>query len=1070
MRHLIRLFTVFLAALIAVPGALAQQGATVTGKVTAEGGSPVAFASVVLSGMGLGATTREDGVYSISVPAARVTNQRVELTVRAIGYQSANQQITLSSGTVTANFTLAVNPLRLGEVVVTGAGTASSIERLGAVVSTVKSEEIVKSNELNAVQALAAKAPGVVVTSSSGEPGASSFILIRGQKSIEGTSQPIFVVDGVPVDNSTIVTTEPTAGTQAMNRMSDLNPADIESVEILKGAAAAAIYGARAGGGVVLITTKRGQAGAPKWNYRIAYGQDEVNGDYPLQTKFGQGAGGVAATCNGPGCRLTGASFGPLLAPGTTTYNHFKEMFESGSTLDNSLSLSGGTERSAFYLSLGYTKQDGFIVGPNDEYNRATALVKGNLELNEKLRIGATVNFTDTHGSFIQKGSNLSGLLLGALRTSPEYDNRTYIDPVTGLHRSYRYPQPTATSQYESRNYDNPYFIVYELKNTSDVGRSFGNVNIDYNPLSWLTLKYTLGLDYSSDARIEGLPPSNSSQPSGSIDRANYTVFQIDHNLIAQATKDFNDWTKTSLTVGQNLNSRKYEQLQVRGVGFISPDLFQLSNTISSNMLPLDYESLVHLESFFFEGKLDMWDQVYLTAGARNDASSTFGESVRRNWFPKASLAWEASKQLGIRSGQGLLSYLKLRAAYGEVGREPAPYQVFSGYSVGQFGDGWTVGLNNSQNGSAGIFLAAAKGQDALKPERNKEIEFGADFAFFDSKVDLGITMYDGKSTDVILSLPVPPSTGYFSQVQNAAEMTNKGLEIAMNWRALTTPTLVWTIGAQYARNKNKVTDLRGSDQFLLGGTFNGGIKEGEAHGVFIDWDFARCRYSAESNVVDGFDVNAFCQANNAPDGAMYIGDDGFPVFDPEQHVVGDPNPNWTGSLSSSLNLWGKLNFSALVDYRDGGQIFNGTKGALLAFGAHKTSEIRGETRTFGVDWLPGPTTGPGAGQAVVLDEDTWFGNLGNWFVGPGSQFIEDGTFLKLREISVAYTLTAPFVQRTGFSSVDIRLAGRNLWTKTDYTGIDPEANLGGATSSRGNEYFNNPQSRSIVFSLAFNR
>ena len=175
----------------------------------------------------------------------------------------------------------------------------------------------------------------------------------------------------------------------------------------------------------------------------------------------------------------------------------------------------------------------------------------------------------------------------------------------------------------------------------------------------------------------------------------------------------------------------------------------------------------------------------------------------------------------------------------------------------------------------------------------------------------------------------------------------------------------------------------------------------------------------------------------------------------------GRPTPTWTGSLTSNLNLWGKLNISALVDYRDGGQIFNGTKGALLAFGAHKTSEIRGETRTFGVDWLPGPTTGPGAGQAVVLDEDTWFGNLGNWFVGPGSQFIEDGTFLKLREVSV---------QRSGFSSVDIRLAGRNLWTQSDYTGIDPEANLGGATSSRGNEYFNNPQARSIVFSLAFNR
>ena len=1069
MRHLIRLFTVLLAAVIAAPDALAQ-GATVTGKVTAEGGAPVPFASVVLTGMGLGSSTREDGVYSISVPAARATGQTVVLAVRAIGYQSKQQNITLSPGTITANVTMTVNPLRLGEVVVTGAGTASSVERLGSVVSTVKSEEILKSNELNTVQALAAKAPGVVVTSSSGEAGASSFILIRGQKSIEGTSQPIFVVDGVPVDNSTIVTTFSTAGTSSTNGMAALNPADIESVEILKGAAAAAIYGARAGGGVVLITTKRGRAGAPTWSLRSTYSQDEVNRDYPLQTKFGQGNGGTAASCGGQGCRLTGASFGPLLAAGTPVYNHFMEMFESGSTMDNTLSLSGGTERSSFYLSLGHLDQDGYVIGQNDKFSRTTALVKGNLELNEKLRIGATVNFADTHGSFIQKGSNLSGLLLGALRSPPEFDNRNYIDETTGLHRSYRYPQPTATSQYLTRAYDNPFFIVNNLRNTSDVGRSFGNINIDYTPFQWLTVKYTLGGDYGSDARIEGLPPSNSTDPTGQIDRANYTIFQVDHNLIAQATKDMGDWMKTSFTVGQNLNSRKYDQLQVRGRGFISPDLFTLSNTISSNLLPLDYESLVHLESYFFEGKVDMWGQLYLTAGARNDASSNFGASVRHNWFPKASAAWEASKYLGIRSGQGLLSYLKLRAAYGETGREPTPYQVFSGYTVGTFGDGWTTGLNVSQGGNAGIFLSATRGQTNLKPERNKEFEAGVDFALFDSKVDVGVTMFDGTSSDVILSLPLPPSTGYFSEVRNAAEITNKGFEVSANWRAISTPDLTWNLGAQWSTYKNRVTSLRGAEQFYLGGGFVSGIKEGYAHGIILDWDFARCRYSAESNVVDGLDINAFCQTNNAPDGAMYIGEDGFPLFDSEQRVVGDPNPDWTASLSSTVNIGRRIQVSALVDVRKGGDIWNGTKGALYNFGAHKDTEMRGEQRTFGTDWLPGPVTGPGAGTAVVLDQGSWFQNLGSGFVGPAIQFVEDGGFMKLRELSVSYTVDAGFVQRAGFSTVDLRLAGRNLWLKTDYTGIDPESNLGGAVPARGNEYFNNPQARSIVFSVGLNR
>jgi TonB-linked SusC/RagA family outer membrane protein len=1074
MSRFFRAVGICLGSLVAIMPLGAQTGATLNGRVVSDAGAPVPFASVFIDGMGIGSTTREDGNYSFTVPGARVQGQNVTLSVRAIGFKTETKQIRLSQGTITTNFTLTTNPLHLGEVVVTGAGTSSSVERLGAVVSSVKSEEIVRSNELNAVQALAAKAPGVVVTSSSGDAGAASFIQIRGQKSIEGESQPLFIVDGVPVDNSSIVTTFNTAGTSAQNRMADLNPADIESVEILKGSAAGAIYGARAAAGVVLITTKRGRAGAPKWTYHTTYSSDDVTKDYPLQRLYGQGNEGVTPTCSGPGCRLTGASFGPKLGSGTPVYNHFKEMFETGSTYDNQLSLSGGTERATFYSSLGRTDQDGIIIGPNDKFSRTTGLVKGTLQLSDKLNVGATVNYASTGGSFIQKGSNLSGLLLAALRTSPEFDNRKYLDPTTGLHRSYRYPEPTATSQYLTRGYDNPFFIVYKLKNTSDVGRAFGNFNIDYTPLSWLSVKYTLGTDYSSDSRVEGLPPSNSSQPLGQLDRANYTIFQVDHNLIAQAQKSMGGWLNTSLTAGQNLNSRSYKQLQARGTNFISPDLFELSNTIPSNLLPLDYESLVHLESYFVEGKADFWNQLYFTAGTRNDASSTFGKSVRHNWFPKASVAWEFSKKLGIQTGNGLFSYGKLRAAYGQTGREPNPYQVFSGYQVGVFGDGWTNGLNVAQAGNAGLFLSPAKGQENLKPEKNAETEFGGDFAFFDSKIDLGVTYYSSKSTDVILSLPVPPSTGYFSQVANAAELTNKGLEVSANWRALNMRDLTWNLGVQWAQNRNLVTDLRGADQFFVGG-FENGVKQGYSYGIILDYDFARCHYKEKSNVVNGVDINALCTAAKAPEGALYIDDgkndtDGFPMFDATQRVVGNPQPRWTGSVNSSLNLWKKLAVSALVDIRVGGEMWNGTKGALYNFGAHKDTEIRGSTVVFGKDYRPQPTVGPGVGHPVVLDQDSWFQNNGSGFVGPAAQFVEPNGFTKLRELSLGYTLDQGFVKRSGFNTLDVRVSGRNLFTHTKYTGIDPESNLGGATAWRGEEYFNNPQARSVVLSLNFSR
>ena len=1056
-------------ALIAPLVAGAQEGATISGRVVKEGGVPVEFASVYLDGMGLGAQTRSDGGYSFVVPAARTQGQQARLGVRAIGLKSALVNITLR-GNVVQNFQLEVNPLRLGEVVITGAGTQSTTERLGVTVSSVKADDILKSNEANIVQSLAAKAPGVVVSSSSGEPGSSSFILIRGQTSIEGTSQPLFVVDGVPVDNSTLVTTFATAGTTSPNRMMDLNPADVESVEILKGAAAGAIYGARAGSGVILITTKRGRPNTVRWSGRSSLSSDKVNRDYPLQTMYGQGSQGVAAVCRTVDCRLTGASFGPKLTGATPIYNHFMELFERGTVTDNSLSVSGGTERSTFYVSGGYSNNQGIIVGDKDLYKRATALVKGNLEVSPSLRIGASFNYSDSRGSFIQKGSNLSGLLLAGLRTSPEFNNTFYQDSINRLHRAYRYPNPGATSLNRSRTYDNPFFIINQDENVSQVGRSFGNINADYLPFPWLTVKYSLGADYSSDARIEGLPPSNSSEPTGQIDRANYTISQFDHNLTATASRQVNPWLNASLLAGQNLNSRNYKQLQVRGKGFIAPDLFTLANTISSNLQPFDYESLVHLESYFGEAKLDMWNQVFLTAGVRSDASSTFGRNVSRNSFPKVALAWEFTRALGKSSDEGLLGYGKLRAAYGQTGREPTAYQVFSGYSATGYSDGWTTGLNANQNGNAALALSLTKGQDVLKPERNAEAEFGLDLGLFDSKVDLSATYYEKKSTDVILALPLPPSTGFTSQVQNAAEISNKGFELALNVRPVNMPNFAWTLGGIFAQNRNIVTSLRGAEQFYINGGFVSGIKEGFSHGIILDYDFARCRYTETANIVDDIDVNSVCKAAGAPEGAMYIGADGFPIFDATQRVVGNPEPRWTAGVNTNVTLYKRLQFSALVDIRKGGQIWNGTKGALYNFGAHKDTEIRGQSRTFGTDWLPGETVGPGKGKAVALTQTSWFTNLGSGFVGPASQFVEDGGFTRLREVSLSLNLDNNFVKRSGFSSVDLRLSGRNLWLRTDYTGIDPETNLGGASTARGNEYFNNPQARSVIVTFGFNR
>src|SRR5438128_1196993 len=335
--------------LLAPPWALAQNPVTINGRVTSSTGGPLSFAEISIASLGVGALTRDDGRYAIFIPAARVSGQSVEMTVRRLGYKPKTATVQLTQALITQDFTLATNPLQLGEVVVTGAGTATSTEKLGNVRNAVSAEAIANSNEANVVEALAAKAPNVQVTGQSGDPGASSFIQIRGIRTIVGNSQPLFVVDGVPINNSAVSTSSfnphdggySGEGTVVENRAIDVNPNDIENVEILKGAAAGAIYGARAGQGVVLITTKSGRAGATHFSYRSSASFDNVTHFIPLQTKYGQGRFGVHAdttpggACDNPSNSICRRSWGPLIPAGAAVYDHARELYETGHVVEN---------------------------------------------------------------------------------------------------------------------------------------------------------------------------------------------------------------------------------------------------------------------------------------------------------------------------------------------------------------------------------------------------------------------------------------------------------------------------------------------------------------------------------------------------------------------------------------------------------------------------------------------------------------------------------------------------------------------------------------------------------------
>ena len=1091
------IFAAVAAVICAASTASAQGGLTISGTVTTDAGVPLPGATVLIQGTTTGAHTDDAGRYVIVVPADRANGQSGVLVARVIGYSARTVPIVLTAGsTINQNFSLIVNPLNLDAVLVTGAGTSTTRERLTTTINSVDSSALTRAaNPQNVVSALAAQAPNVEVRTQSGEPGASASIKIRGAASLSGTNQPLFVVDGQPIDNQTFSTQSMANGsgtasgadasTVAPNRASDINPADIESIQILKSAAAAAIYGARAANGVVLITTKSGTPGATKYTISSTETFDRVNMPDILQHQFIQGQNGVAATCGGQDCVVARYSWGPAAAAGTPLFDHSNELFDTGVTADNNLQVSGGNDRTTFYASGGLMNQNGYLKGPNNKYNRATIRLKGTQQINSKFKIGGNLSYIDTRGKFVQKGSNLSGVMLGALRTPPNFDNEdTYLP--NGLQRAYRFPNATSVAAMEGAvYYDNPFFVLDNPGNRSELGRAVSNLTADWTPLDWLSVNETLGADYYNDWRLEALPLTSGNDAVGNVTRNDLNNLEIDHNLIATAKHTFGTNTDLTFTVGQNLNSRRLRQELAFGEQLIAPTPYNLQNTISPQVT--EYRALRHIEAYFAQAELSLLDQLVLNLGLRNDGFSTFGSANPRANYPKASAAWTFSNLINNRDRTGLFSYGKLHVAYGETGKEPPAYAAVTAlsstnlFTLSGFGDALKSGIN----GQGALSTSLVVGNPNLKPERNKETEVGADLAFLNSKIDFSATGYNKKGSDIILSAPINASaSGSNQQILNAATITNKGLELTLNLHPLQRPDAAWDIGVQYGRNKGNVESLNGA-QFITYNAegFNGAIGAsalGFAPGVIQGTDFVRCGRGITNVAVTGMgvvaDIDALC--GNAPKGALFLGPDGLPVPDATQRIIADPNPKYTMSYSSSMR-WHKLSLSGLLDVRKGGSVWNGTRGILDFFGTGADTKDRTMTNgQYGVNYALKNypvTAGPGKDVVPFQTPNQWQ----NWFLGNGggfgpvgAQFVEDGSFAKLREISLTYTLdNSMFRNLTGFSSADIRIAGRNLKTWTKYSGFDPEVNLGGAEFlTQGLDYFINPPTRSFVLSFSLSR
>jgi TonB-linked SusC/RagA family outer membrane protein len=1115
-----------------------DQSVTITGRVTGAANEALPAVSVLIADLGISAYTGNDGTYRLVVPAARARGQEVALTARSIGRQSRSNLVRLTPGTtVTQNFMLPADPLRLEQVIIT-AGAEAVAERVGTVRANVDAATITKSNETNVVQALAGKVPGVLTHEGSGDAGASTSIQIRGAKTF-GTSQPTFIIDGVVMNNATR-NQAALNGAPAPNRAIDINPEDVASIEILKGAAASSIYGASVGSaGAIVITTKRGQGGRTQYTLRSNYQTDKAIKTQPTQMLYGVGTGCNAAGVDGvasggitcldtyrTNCinATTGAaiqncsigsnffSWGPKLAPTTPVYDHGSEVFEQGNSFDNSISMSGGSDRTTFYLSMGALRDNGFIVGDKDYFNRYSVRFNGSHALRDDLTVGASGSYVQTGGSGADRGNTINGVGLSSLRQPPNFNALQYLDPTTGLHRSWRFPNPgpnSALGASFNRGFDNPFYALNEDALLAETGRYFGNLNAKWTPLQWLAVNWTLGGDYTSDDRTYGYALASSGKNNGEIERWQFYDRIIDHNLTATATKSFNTDIQGGLTLGQNLNETYFRQIDIFAQTLIAPAPYKLSNTVSRTT-PNDAESRRRVDGYFGQATLDLYDQLFLAARLRNDGSSAFGEGNQRAYYPGASAAWSFTKKLNLP--QSLISFGKLRAAYGESGQQPPLYATQDVFITTVFADFNPASLQApTLNGIGGLYASAVKGNPDIKPERVREFEAGVDLSLWNGNADLSVTGYSSKSQDVIFQVPLPPSTGYTNVNLNAGALTNKGVEVSSSIRPFTRDNFSFELGMNWGKNTNLVTSLGATDRQLagtdsiatlqscgtearqprcvtgLGNSFSGQTTHAQVGfplGVWRSSDFARCGRGLTTVTFAGttHDVGTACAG--APDGALYIAANGFPITDPTQRAIGNPWPDWTAGISGTMKFRG-IEVSAFLDHRQGGDVLNMTRSSMDQYGTHEETLIRGEQRTFGVnmqcynktcDVLNGPTVGPGKGTAVTIGEGWYSG--GNFATqgngqgatgGPITTRLEDATNTRLREVSLSYTFRQPWVSRiAGSESIDVKLAGRNLVLWTKYSGLDPETNLGGAANAnRGIDFFNTPLSRGLVVSVA---
>lgn len=912
---------------------------SVSGVVTDATGSPLIGVNILEAGTSNGTITDLDGSYSVSVANGAT------LVYSFTGMKTLDVVV---DGRSDIDIIMEEDAELLDEVIVSALGFKVKKDEVGSTTSVVKPDDIYRSGESTLLNSLGAKASNVQIARSNGDPGAGSTIRIRGANSISGSSNPLIILDGVPIANNTQygggnnATGGRTGGTSQQSRLNDLNPADIESVQILKGASAAALWGSRAANGVVVITTKEGSSGGVKINYKITKSIDEVNQRYDLQNEWGQGRAGnysptraeawgdyIADRSGGADVVDQGGQYfetadGTRYYPiddknSTTSYldSNWDGVFQTGGFLQHDLSISGGTDKSTYFFSMGRMDQEGIIKESN--YDRTNLRLNNKFYFNDWLTMSSKASYTHSSSNRIQQSSNTAGLLLGLLRTPPDFDQTDYIgtyvnnsgDAFPLRHRSYR--RYLGNSQ--NPTYNNPLWTIYEQSATSDVNRFIMSGEINISPNDFLSLTLRGGVDTYNDNRAYFFPiGSAGSRVNGQFAEDLLSRRELNFDAIARANFELSSDIGLVASVGWNINDRKLRGNNTDLVGFLvnarklTTDLNTAAEATSIG------NSKTNLRSNRGYGTLsfDIMDKLFVNFSGALEAAST----VSKNFFyPAADVAYQLVEPNTLAGNT--ISFAKVRASWGKVGIAPPSHAAQTlaegGFSYSTYSDPLSIGLYGG-----GFRLDDDRGNPDLEPEIKTEWEIGADFRFFQDRLSLGMTYYQNDIEGIIIRTDLTPSFGYDTQISNAASMENKGFEWDLDYSLVDQADLQIGVYANWSTNDNLVTSLAGTETIdLSGGSVSSRAIAGQPLGVL---------YGSASQT----DAN----------GDFILNDDGFPMLTSSPIVLGDPNPDWRGGFGVRLNYKG-FAFNALLEHSQGGVFMPRTLHVLNRFGTTQVTANR---------------------------------------------------------------------------------------------------------------------------------